>query len=181
MCCNVCSNVVLDAAACVKVCSVCMQQLLDVHLSWHPEVHLSEVYTSLSLKFYGKFTKSSDYVLFLTKRDRPIQLLSAGSACSMHVQYINSVCNNASNNVCNNVSNSVCNNVYFMQQSGLSDWIGERLTLFEDLPREVIALFISFLVASLTEVISNIATTVLFLPILRMLVRKAASMGYVGL
>lgn len=83
--------------------------------------------------------------------------------------------------MCNNVSNSVCNNVYFMQQSGLSDWIGERLTLFEDLPREVIALFISFLVASLTEVISNIATTVLFLPILRMLVRKAASMGYVGL
>ena len=58
-----------------------------------------------------------------------------------------------------------------MQESGLSDWIGDKLVLFGSVPREVIALSVSFLVASLTEVISNVATATLFLPILRSLVR----------
>lgn len=59
-----------------------------------------------------------------------------------------------------------------MQQSGLSDWIGDKLSLFENLPRELIAVLISFLVAGLTEVISNVATASLFLPILKVLVRE---------
>ena len=72
--------------------------------------------------------------------------------------------------VCVCVRACVC--VYFlcMQESGLSEWISNKLTLFEELPREVIALSISFLVASLTEVISNVATATLFLPILKALV-----------
>jgi hypothetical protein len=57
-----------------------------------------------------------------------------------------------------------------MQESGLSDWIGRRLEFFDHLPRELIALFVSIMVASLTEIVSNVATITLFLPILRALV-----------
>lgn len=57
-----------------------------------------------------------------------------------------------------------------LQESGLSEWVGERLALFESVPKVVIALCVSILITGLTEVISNVATATLFLPILRSLV-----------
>jgi sodium-dependent dicarboxylate transporter 2/3/5 len=60
--------------------------------------------------------------------------------------------------------------VFPMQQSGLSDWLGDQLRVLGSLPHPVIALLVSVMVASTTEVMSNIATTTLFLPVLRNLV-----------
>lgn len=61
-------------------------------------------------------------------------------------------------------------NFISMQQSHLSDWLGSQLKVLGKLPHPVIALFISAMVASVTEIMSNIATTTLFLPVLRDLV-----------
>ena len=57
-----------------------------------------------------------------------------------------------------------------MQQSHLSDWLGSQLRVLGKLPHPVIALLVSAMVASVTEIMSNIATTTLFLPVLRDLV-----------
>lgn len=64
----------------------------------------------------------------------------------------------------------MCMFVFPMQQSGLSDWLGSQLTVLGSLPHPVIGLLVSVMVASTTEVMSNIATTTLFLPVLRNLV-----------
>ena len=58
----------------------------------------------------------------------------------------------------------------YMQQSHLSDWLGRQLRVLGKLPHPVIALLVSAMVASVTEIMSNIATTTLFLPVLRDLV-----------
>ena len=60
--------------------------------------------------------------------------------------------------------------MFLMQQSGLSDWLGNQLRVLGSLPHPVIGLLVSVMVASTTEVMSNIATTTLFLPVLRNLV-----------
>ncbi|XP_063306016.1 solute carrier family 13 member 2-like isoform X1 [Pelobates fuscus] len=50
--------------------------------------------------------------------------------------------------------------------SGLSLWIGEKLTPLQNLPPAATAFILCLLVAAFTEFTSNVATTTLFLPIL---------------
>ncbi|CAH2219981.1 solute carrier family 13 member 2 [Pelobates cultripes] len=50
--------------------------------------------------------------------------------------------------------------------SGLSLWIGEKLTPLQNLPPAATAFILCLLVATFTEFTSNVATTTLFLPIL---------------
>ncbi|KAJ1186310.1 hypothetical protein NDU88_003093 [Pleurodeles waltl] len=52
------------------------------------------------------------------------------------------------------------------EESGLSRWLGEKLTPLESIPPAAIALILCLLVATFTECTSNVATTTLFLPIL---------------
>ena len=56
------------------------------------------------------------------------------------------------------------------QQSELTVWLGMRLLVLSSLPMAAIALCVSVIIASVTEVMSNIATTSLFLPVLYQLV-----------
>lgn len=51
------------------------------------------------------------------------------------------------------------------ERSGLSEWLGEKLTPLESVPPAAIAFIISLLIATFTECTSNVATTTLFLPI----------------
>lgn len=60
----------------------------------------------------------------------------------------------------------------YTQQSELSVWLGKLLLVFSPLPKIVIALLVSIIVASVTEVMSNIAATTLFLPVLKQLVSQ---------
>ncbi|XP_063813466.1 solute carrier family 13 member 2-like [Pseudophryne corroboree] len=52
------------------------------------------------------------------------------------------------------------------EDSGLSIWIGEKLTPLESIPPAAIVLVLCLLVATFTECTSNVATTTIFLPIL---------------
>uniref|UniRef100_A0A452U6F7 Solute carrier family 13 member 2 n=1 Tax=Ursus maritimus TaxID=29073 RepID=A0A452U6F7_URSMA len=52
------------------------------------------------------------------------------------------------------------------EKSGLSEWLGNKLTPLENVPPPAIALIVCLLVATFTECTSNVATTTLFLPIL---------------
>ncbi|XP_071994347.1 solute carrier family 13 member 2 [Engystomops pustulosus] len=52
------------------------------------------------------------------------------------------------------------------EESGLSLWLGEKLTPLQSIPPAAIALVLCLLVATFTECTSNVATTTLFLPIL---------------
>ncbi|XP_018101624.1 solute carrier family 13 member 2 isoform X3 [Xenopus laevis] len=52
------------------------------------------------------------------------------------------------------------------EESGLSVWLGEKLTPLQSIPPAAIALILCLLVATFTECTSNVATTTLFLPIL---------------
>ncbi|KAE8622218.1 hypothetical protein XENTR_v10005150 [Xenopus tropicalis] len=52
------------------------------------------------------------------------------------------------------------------EESGLSLWLGEKLTPLQSIPPAAIALILCLLVATFTECTSNVATTTLFLPIL---------------
>lgn len=52
------------------------------------------------------------------------------------------------------------------QESGLSKWLGDKLTPLESVPPAAIAFIICLLIAVFTECTSNVATTTLFLPIL---------------
>ena len=56
------------------------------------------------------------------------------------------------------------------QQSGLSQWIGRKLQNLQHLSAGGIAFLITIIITTVTEVMSNIATTTLFLPILAELV-----------
>jgi sodium-dependent dicarboxylate transporter 2/3/5 len=57
------------------------------------------------------------------------------------------------------------------KESGLSEWIGQRLLSLHSLTGPAIALCVSIIIALVTEVMSNVATTTLFLPVLAQLVR----------
>ncbi|XP_063306024.1 solute carrier family 13 member 2-like [Pelobates fuscus] len=52
------------------------------------------------------------------------------------------------------------------EESGLSLWLGDKLTPLQNVPPAAIALILCLLVATFTECTSNVATTTLFLPIL---------------
>ncbi|XP_036623978.1 solute carrier family 13 member 2 [Trichosurus vulpecula] len=52
------------------------------------------------------------------------------------------------------------------EESGLSQWLGNKLTPLQSIPSPAIAFILSLLVAIFTECTSNVATTTLFLPIL---------------
>ncbi|NXJ04230.1 S13A2 protein, partial [Odontophorus gujanensis] len=52
------------------------------------------------------------------------------------------------------------------EESGLSGWLGSKLTPLENIPHPAIAFLLCLLIATFTECASNVATTTLFLPIL---------------
>ncbi|NXS56454.1 S13A2 protein, partial [Brachypteracias leptosomus] len=52
------------------------------------------------------------------------------------------------------------------EESGLSAWLGSKLTPLQEIPHPAIALILCLLIATFTECTSNVATTTLFLPIL---------------
>ncbi|KFO09987.1 Solute carrier family 13 member 2, partial [Balearica regulorum gibbericeps] len=52
------------------------------------------------------------------------------------------------------------------EESGLSAWLGSKLTPLQHIPHPAIAIVLCLLVATFTECTSNVATTTLFLPIL---------------
>ncbi|NWW49393.1 S13A2 protein, partial [Pedionomus torquatus] len=52
------------------------------------------------------------------------------------------------------------------EESGLSSWLGTKLTPLQEIPHPAIALLLCLLIATFTECTSNVATTTLFLPIL---------------
>ncbi|NWU42243.1 S13A2 protein, partial [Hylia prasina] len=52
------------------------------------------------------------------------------------------------------------------EESGLSAWLGTKLTPLQSIPHPAIAFLLCLLVATFTECTSNVATTTLFLPIL---------------
>uniref|UniRef100_K9ILM2 Putative na+/dicarboxylate na+/tricarboxylate and phosphate transporter n=1 Tax=Desmodus rotundus TaxID=9430 RepID=K9ILM2_DESRO len=52
------------------------------------------------------------------------------------------------------------------EESGLSAWLGQKLTPLQDLPAPAIVFILCLLVATFTECTSNVATTTLFMPIL---------------
>ncbi|NWW03837.1 S13A2 protein, partial [Oreocharis arfaki] len=51
------------------------------------------------------------------------------------------------------------------EESGLSAWLGSKLTPLESIPHPAIAFLLCLLIATFTECTSNVATTTLFLPI----------------
>ncbi|KFZ69472.1 Solute carrier family 13 member 2, partial [Podiceps cristatus] len=52
------------------------------------------------------------------------------------------------------------------EESGLSSWLGSKLTPLQQIPHPAIAILLCLLIATFTECTSNVATTTLFLPIL---------------
>ncbi|NXM16627.1 S13A2 protein, partial [Ploceus nigricollis] len=52
------------------------------------------------------------------------------------------------------------------EESGLSAWLGSKLTPLQSIPPPAIAFLLCLLIATFTECTSNVATTTLFLPIL---------------
>lgn len=52
------------------------------------------------------------------------------------------------------------------EKSGLSEWLGDKLTPLQSVPPAATAVILCLLVATFTECTSNVATTTLFLPIL---------------
>ncbi|NWV81063.1 S13A2 protein, partial [Dasyornis broadbenti] len=52
------------------------------------------------------------------------------------------------------------------EESGLSAWLGTKLTPLQSIPHPATALLLCLLIATFTECTSNVATTTLFLPIL---------------
>ncbi|XP_064585368.1 solute carrier family 13 member 2 [Zonotrichia leucophrys gambelii] len=52
------------------------------------------------------------------------------------------------------------------EESGLSAWLGTKLTPLQNIPHPAIAFLLCLLIATFTECTSNVATTTLFLPIL---------------
>lgn len=60
----------------------------------------------------------------------------------------------------------------YLQESGLSKWLGQSLAPLQQIPPYAISLLLSLLVATFTECSSNTATTTLFLPILASMVNR---------
>ena len=61
--------------------------------------------------------------------------------------------------------------IKFWQKSGLSEIIGNALSVFGSLPGWVVVLIISIIVAFITDVVSNPATATVLTPIVAVLVR----------
>ena len=66
-------------------------------------------------------------------------------------------------------------------KSGLSCWIGEQLLGLQHLALPVVMLAVTVVVAVVTEVISNVATITLFLPVLASMVSNIAYSGMITL
>lgn len=62
-----------------------------------------------------------------------------------------------------------------LQESGLSKWLGSKLTPLQSIPHPAIAFLLCLLIATFTECTSNVATTTLFLPILASMVSASIS------
>ncbi|NXI68364.1 S13A2 protein, partial [Anseranas semipalmata] len=58
------------------------------------------------------------------------------------------------------------------EESGLSSWLGTKLTPLQEIPHPAIALLLCLLIATFTECTSNVATTTLFLPILASMAQR---------
>uniref|UniRef100_A0A8C3T280 Solute carrier family 13 member 2 n=1 Tax=Chelydra serpentina TaxID=8475 RepID=A0A8C3T280_CHESE len=67
------------------------------------------------------------------------------------------------------------------EESGLSVWLGSKLTPLQNISPPAIALLLCLLVATFTECTSNVATTTLFLPILASMVTICLNPLYVML
>ena len=55
-------------------------------------------------------------------------------------------------------------------QSGLSMWMGEQLQYFSALPTPLLVFLVSFIIAFMTEILTNITAATVLIPILRELV-----------
>jgi len=66
-------------------------------------------------------------------------------------------------------------------QSGLSAWLGDKLTLVEYFPIHVVLIVVTFLNALLTEVASNAACVNVVIPILLALVSIISILEYPGI
>lgn len=65
---------------------------------------------------------------------------------------------------------------FCLQKSGLSDWLGDKLTPLQYVPPAATVIILCLLVAVFTECTSNVATTTLFLPILASMVSWLSSL-----
>ncbi len=59
---------------------------------------------------------------------------------------------------------------FHLQESGLSEWLGQQFLVLKDFSPEAMALIIAIVVAAFTEITSNTSTASIFLPILAALV-----------
>uniref|UniRef100_A0A8C4LPE4 Solute carrier family 13 member 2 n=1 Tax=Equus asinus asinus TaxID=83772 RepID=A0A8C4LPE4_EQUAS len=66
------------------------------------------------------------------------------------------------------------------EQSGLSQWLGNKLTPLQNVPPPAIAFILCLLVATFTECTSNVATNTLFLPILASMARAGFLLNIIG-
>uniref|UniRef100_A0A7N4P0A1 Solute carrier family 13 member 2 n=1 Tax=Sarcophilus harrisii TaxID=9305 RepID=A0A7N4P0A1_SARHA len=66
------------------------------------------------------------------------------------------------------------------EKSGLSKWLGDKLTPLSSIPSPAVAFILSLLVATFTECTSNVATTTLFLPILASMAKAGFLLNIIG-
>uniref|UniRef100_A0A8C0KD40 Solute carrier family 13 member 2 n=1 Tax=Canis lupus dingo TaxID=286419 RepID=A0A8C0KD40_CANLU len=66
------------------------------------------------------------------------------------------------------------------EKSGLSEWLGDKLTPLQNVPSPAIAFILCLLIATFTECTSNVATTTLFLPILASMARTGFLLNIIG-
>ena len=67
----------------------------------------------------------------------------------------------------------VCDGHWFLfslQESGLSDWLGNQLSVLQTIPSYGIVIIVCVMITTFTEFTSNVATATIFLPILATLV-----------
>uniref|UniRef100_A0A8C3NFC7 Uncharacterized protein n=1 Tax=Geospiza parvula TaxID=87175 RepID=A0A8C3NFC7_GEOPR len=66
------------------------------------------------------------------------------------------------------------------EESGLSAWLGTKLTPLQSIPPPAIAFLLCLLIATFTECTSNVATTTLFLPILASMAKAGFVLNILG-
>ena len=64
-----------------------------------------------------------------------------------------------------------CRIVYHVQESCLSEWLGDQMASLESISQFYIVLIVSLVLCAFTEVTSNVATASIFLPIVGSVVR----------